>query len=93
MKMVNDKIDIISTGLITIIIGLSVILFAYYISGFFTISDKVTVIQDKNSLIPGTIKSINIMLFGLLVVIIGFAIFLKNFINLSIDTLIQKLNH
>jgi uncharacterized membrane protein YqhA len=93
MKMVNDKIDIISTGLITIIIGLSVILFAYYISDFFTILDKVTVIQDKNSLIPGTIKSINIMLFGLLVAIIGFAIFLKNFINLSIDTLIQRLNH
>lgn len=93
MKIVNDKIDIISTGLIIIIIGLSVILLAYYISGFFTISDKVTVIQDKNSLIPGTIKSINIMLFGLLVAIIGFAIFLKNFINLSIDTLIQRLNH
>lgn len=93
MKIVNDKIDIISTGLIIIIIGLSVILFADYISDFFNISDKLTVIQDKNSLIPGIIKSINIMLFGLLVAIIGFAIFLKNFINLSIDTLIQRLNH
>lgn len=91
IKIENDDIDIVSTGLIVIIIGLSIILFAHYISDFFFISDRVTVIQNKYILIPGTIKPIGIMVFGVLVAIIGFAIFLRNFINLSVDTLIQKL--
>ena len=91
MKIENDDIDIVSTGLILIIIGLSIILFAHYISDFFFISDRVTVIQNKYFLIPGTIKPIGIMVFGVFVAIIGFAIFLRNFINLSVDTLIQKL--
>lgn len=93
MKIENDDIDIVSTGLIVIIIGLSTILFAHYISDFFFISDRVTVIENKYLLIPGTIRPIGIMVFGVLVSIIGFAIFLRNFINLLIDTLIQRLNH
>ena len=91
MKIENDDIDIVSTGLIVIIIGLSIILFAHYISDFFFIPDRVTVIQDKYFLIPGTIKPVTIMVSGILVAIIGFAIFLRNFINLSVDSLIQKL--
>jgi len=93
MKIENDDIDIVSIGLIVIIIGLSTILFAHYISDFFFISDRVTVIENKYLLIPGTIRPIGIMVFGILVSIIGFAIFLRNFINLFIDTIIQRLNH
>jgi hypothetical protein len=93
MKIENDDVDIVSTGLIVIIIGLSIILFAHYISDFFFISDRVTVIQNKYFLIPSTINPVGIMVFGVLVSTIGFAIFLKNFINLSVDTLIQRLNH
>ena len=91
MKIENDDIDIVSTGLIVIIIGLSIILFAHYISDFFFISDRVTVIQNKYFLIPSTINPVGIMWGGGGGATIGFAIFLRNFINLSVDTLIQKL--
>jgi hypothetical protein len=92
IRIEDDEVDVVSIGLTIIITGLLIISFAHYISDIYFISEKATIVQDKYSLIPNTIQSFGVMVFGLFVTIIGCAVFLRNFVNLYVDTLIQWLN-
>ncbi len=88
----NDDVDEVSTGTIIIIIGLLLILFAPVFSDFFYVPREITGYEDKTTRIGSNISQFAFISIGILTIFIGCCIFFRNFMNITIDYLVEKLN-
>ena len=88
----NDDVDEVCTGTIIIITGLLLILFAPVLSDFFYIPREITGYEDKTTRIGSNISQFTFISIGILAIFIGCCIFFRNFMNITIDYLVDKLN-
>lgn len=88
----NDDVDEVSTGTIIIITGLLFILFAPVFSDFFYIPREITGYEDKTTRIEGNISQFTFISIGILAIFIGCCIFFRNFMNITIEYLMEKWN-
>ena len=86
-----DDVDEVCTGTI-IITGLVLILFAPVLSDFFYIPREITGYEDKTTRIGSNISQFTFISIGILAIFIGCCIFFRNFMNITIDYLVDKLN-
>ena len=87
-----DDVDEVCTGTIIIITGLVLILFAPVLSDFFYIPREITGYEDKTTRIGSNISQFTFISIGILAIFIGCCIFFRNFMNITIDYLVDKLN-
>jgi multisubunit Na+/H+ antiporter MnhB subunit len=87
IKNENEEVDAVSTGLAVITIGLLIILLAPSLSNFSYTPSETTVYEDKTTRMPNHIEISVFVTLGGFIVMIGCAIFLKSFINATVDTL------
>lgn len=88
----NDDVDEVSIGTIIIIIGLLLILFAPVFSDFFYVPREITGYEDKTTRIGSNISQFTFISIGILAIFIGCCIFFRNFMNSTIDCLMDKWN-
>ncbi|MBC2698133.1 MAG: hypothetical protein HF976_05725 [ANME-2 cluster archaeon] len=88
----NDDVDEVSIGTIIIIIGLLFILFTPVFSDFFYIPREITGYEDKTTRIGSNISQFTFISIGILTIFIGCCIFFRNFMNITIDYLVDKWN-
>ena len=88
----NDDVDEVSTGTMIIIIGLLFILFAPVFSDFFYIPREITGYEDKTTRIATNISKFTFISIGILTIFIGCCIFFRNFMNITIDYLMENWN-
>ena len=88
----NDDVDEVSTGTMIIIIGLLFILFAPVFSDFFYIPMEITGYEDKTTRIATNISKFTFISIGILTIFIGGCIFFRNFMNITIDYLMENWN-
>lgn len=88
----NDDVDEVSTGTIIIIIGLLLILFAPVFSDFFYVPREITGYEDKTTRIGSNISQFAFISIGILTIFIGCCILFRNFMNITIDYLMEKLS-
>lgn len=87
-----DDVDEVCTGTIIIITGLVLILFAPVLSDFFYIPREITGYEDKTTRTASNISQFTFISIGILTIVIGCCIFFRNFMNITIDYLVDKLN-
>jgi len=88
----NDDVDEVCTGTIVIIIGLLLILFAPVFSDFFYIPREITGYEDKTTRTGSNISQFTFVSIGILTIVIGCCILFRNFMNITIDYLVEKWN-
>ena len=88
----NCEIDVVSTGTFIMIIGLLFILMAPLLSDFSYAPKETANYEDKTTRIPDYVSPFGFIVIGFLLIIIGVAVFLKNFVNLKIDAFIDMRN-
>ena len=88
----NQDVDEDSTGLVLVIVALLLILFASVLSDFFYVPREITGYEDKNTRLPTSIPPQAFFAIGIMMVIIGFAIFSKHFVNNVSEGLSQELD-
>ncbi|MCK4928810.1 MAG: hypothetical protein KAR76_03650 [Methanosarcinales archaeon] len=88
----NNEIDVVSAGSVIMIIGLLFILMASGLSDFSYAPRDTVGYDDKMTRIPDYIAPSGFNVVGLLFIVIGGAVFLKNFVNMKIDVFIERRN-
>lgn len=88
----NNEIDVVSTGAVIMIIGLLFILTAPVLSDFSYSPRDSTGYDDKITRIPDYITPFGFIVIGALFIIVGGAVFLKNFVNMKVDAFIDRRN-
>ena len=90
VKKIIEEVDVVSTGLVIMIIGLIIILLAPDFSGFFILPTEITGYEDKTTRISYSIHPAMFIVVGIFITIIGSALFLRNFVNMAVASLITK---
>jgi len=86
----NNEVDIVSAGLVIMIIGFLLVQCAPILSDFSYTPREKTGYEDKTTRFPDYIAPEAFIVLGIFTIIIGCAIFLKNFINQSFESLLQS---
>ncbi|MCL7412136.1 MAG: hypothetical protein M8353_00760 [ANME-2 cluster archaeon] len=93
MRNQNQDVDEVSTGLVLVIVALLLLLFSSVRADFFYVDREITGYEDKITRIPSSIEPQVFDILGILMAIIGFAIFSKHFVNNINESLSRELDN